>query len=148
MKTAIVALAAALALTSCAKEVALVKGEPPAVTGSLEGGPWLVEDINGGGVIDNARVDITFDPGDQDTSAVYGKSACNRFKGGWKQDGAGLVLGPLASTMMMCPPALMDTEQKFLKTLEAVRSVTFDATGAALLKAPDGRIIKIRREAK
>lgn len=137
-----------LALSACAKEAALVKGEMPALGGSLEGGPWLVEDINGGGIPDGVRVDATFEPGDHDTSVVFGASGCNRFRGGWKQSGATVKFGPLAGTMMMCEPAKMDTEGKFLKTMEAVTTVSFDATGGALLKAPDGRAIKLRRENK
>jgi heat shock protein HslJ len=137
-----------LALSGCAKEAALVKGDMPALGGSLEGGPWLVEDINGGGVPDGVRVDATFEPGDHNTSIVYGASGCNRFRGGWQQTGATVKFGPLAGTMMMCEPAKMDTESKFLKTMEAVTTVSFDASGAALLKAPDGRAIKLRREKK
>ena len=148
MKNAIIAIAVLALLAGCAKEAALVTGKQPVVAGTLEGGPWLVEDINGGGIMDNARVDLTFDPGDQNTSMVHGNSGCNRYRGSWKQDGATIKLGPLASTMMACPPALMDTEQKFLKTLEAATTVTFEATGAAILKAPDGRRLKIRRESK
>jgi heat shock protein HslJ len=79
---------------------------------------------------------------------VFGASGCNRFRGGWKQTGATVKFGPLAGTMMMCEPAKMDTESKFLKTMEAVTTVSFDTTGAALLKAPDGRSIKLRREKK
>ena len=137
----------ALAGCSATDTVRAIKGEPPPLGGSLEGGPWLVEDINGGGVPDSARLDLTFDPGDQNTSRVAGRSGCNRFTGAWQQSAANIKLGPLAGTMMACAPALMDIEQKFLKTMEAVTTVSFDATGAALLKAPDGRAIKIRREA-
>jgi heat shock protein HslJ len=137
-----------MALSGCAKEAALVKGDMPALGGSLEGGPWLVEDLNGGGIPDGVRVDATFEPGDHDTSVVFGASGCNRFRGGWKQTGATVKFGPLAGTMMMCEPAKMDTERKFLQTMEAVTTVSFDATGAALLKAPDGRAIKLRREKK
>lgn len=142
------ALAGCVAKADIEQAKTAVKGEVPVIGGSLEGGPWLAEDINGGGVPDNARIDITFDPGDGGTSAVYGRSGCNRFRGGWKQDGRSLMLGPLASTMMACPPALMDVERKFLGVLEAARTVEFDATGAAYLKAPDGRVVKLRREAK
>ena len=148
MKNAIIAIAVLALLAGCAKEAALVTGKQPVVAGTLEGGPWLVGDINGGGIMDNARVDLTFDPGDQNTSMVHGNSGCNRYRGSWKQDGATIKLGPFASTMMACPPAVMDTEQKFLKTLEAATTVTFEATGAAILKAPDGRRLKIRRESK
>ncbi|WP_439534638.1 META domain-containing protein [Polymorphobacter sp.] len=141
-------LAAALLLAACAtKDVARVmKGDPPPLAGSLEGGPWLVEDLNGGGVMDNALIDLNFDPGDQGTSRVAGRAACNRYSGSWTQTGTTVRFGPLITTKMACAPALMDMEQKFLSTLEAVTTLSFDGTGAALLKSPDGRIIKIRRE--
>lgn len=142
MKAVIIA---ALLLAGCAREVAVVKGVEPVAAGSLAGGPWIVEDINGGGVIDNARIDISFDPGSR---RVQGRSGCNRFGGGWQQDGATIRLGPLAGTRMMCPPALMDTEQKFLAALEAATLVSFDETGAAMLKSPDGRVVKLRRETR
>jgi putative lipoprotein len=123
-----------------------MKGDLPPLGGSLEGGPLLVEDVNGGGVIDNARLEMTFDPGDQNTSRVYGRSGCNRFNGSWQQNETTVKFGSLASTKMACPPALMDLERKFLTTLGAVTTLSFDGTGAALLKAPDGQAIKIRRE--
>jgi heat shock protein HslJ len=144
MRLVLIAMAA-LALAGCAKEVALAKGEMPVIAGSLEGGPWRVEDLNGGGVIDNARLEITFDPGDQGTSRVSGVSGCNRFSGRWQQNGTTITLGPLAGTRMACPPALMEIESKFLATLGAVTMVSYDATGAAFLKAPDGRVIKLRK---
>lgn len=138
-------VAATLVLAGCAREVALVKGEMPVIAGSLEGGPWQVEDLNGGGVIDNARLEMTFEPGDQGSSRVSGVSGCNRFTGRWQQNGASVALGPLAGTRMACAPALMELEGKFLATLAAVTLVSFDATGAAFLKAPDGRVVKLRK---
>jgi len=146
MRTSVIGLAALALLAGCSKAEDMVTGKEPVLGGSLEGGPWLVEDLNGGGIIDNARIDLTFEGDDAGGSVVYGKSACNRYRGAWKQNGTTVKFGPLAGTMMACPPALMDLEQKFLKTMEAVTLVSFDATGAALLKAPDGRAIKIRRE--
>lgn len=145
-------LLATLVLAGCAREVDLVtgvvKGVEPVIAGSLDGGPWLVEDLNGGGVIDNARLDLTFD---RDSAApagrVTGRSGCNRFSGAWHQTGATVRLGPLAGTRMMCPPALMALEAKFLAALEAAVQVRFDPTGAAFLEAADGRVIKMRREA-
>ena len=152
MRYAILAMTA-LALPGCAMVNAEMNDAKPAGTASpqivrLEGGPWLVEDINGGGIIDNARADVTFDTSNDARPAVYGRSGCNRYRGGWKQEGATVKIGPLAGTLMACAPALMALERKFLDTLEAVTVVNIDATGAALLKAPDGRIIKIRKETK
>lgn len=138
-----------LALAGCAsmdphvqEAKRLVRGDEPVITGTLEGGVWLVEDVNGGGVIDNARLDASFADG-----KLSGRAGCNRYNGGWKQDGATIDIGPLMSTRMACAPALMMLEQKFLAVLEAATSVSFDATGAAFLKAPDGRLVKLRREA-
>ncbi|MBC7506919.1 MAG: META domain-containing protein [Sandarakinorhabdus sp.] len=139
---------ALLALSGCAKEATLAKTERPALGGSLEGGPWLFEDVNGAGVPAGVRADITFEPGDHNTSVVFGSGGCNRFRGGWEQKGSAIKLGPLAGTMMMCEPAKMETERKVQQALEAARTVSFDATGAAFLKAPDGGVVKLRREKK
>lgn len=119
----------------------LVRGNEPVVAGNLEGGPWLVEDVNGGGVIDNARLEMTF--GDD---RVTGKAGCNNFNGAWQQDGAAVRFGPLMITRKACPPALMMLEAKLLSALEAATTVAFDATGAATLTAPDGRRVKLRRD--
>ncbi|MBC7519998.1 MAG: META domain-containing protein [Sandarakinorhabdus sp.] len=144
------AVLALLAMAGCAsadpyvKEgKRLVQGIEPVIAGTLAGGPWLVEDINGGGVIDDARVDLAFAEG-----RVSGRSGCNRFSGDWQQAAQAIKLGPLMGTRMACAPAIMVMEAKFLAALEATTTVVFDNSGAALLKAPDGRVVKIRREAK
>lgn len=152
MKFVIVAMATS-ALAGCAMVSSELNDSKPAGTSSprtatLEGGPWIVEDINGSGIIDNARADVTFDASNDGSGVVYGRTGCNRYRGGWKQDGATVKFGPLAATMMACAPAQMDLEKTFIGTLEAVTNLSFDATGAALLKAPDGRVIKMRKEAK
>ena len=135
-------------LTGCAridpylKQVKpLVRGDVPVIAGTLAGGPWLVEDINGGGVIDNARLDLTFADG-----RVSGRSGCNSYSGPWQERDGATLLGPIVSTQRGCAAALMMMEGKFIAVLEAARTVTFDETGAAFLKAPDGRVIRIRRE--
>ncbi|GGI79524.1 hypothetical protein GCM10007973_15120 [Polymorphobacter multimanifer] len=147
MRRALFGLLGAMLLASCSTSEAarLARGEPPPLGGTLVGGPWLVEDLNGGRMVASVRVDLTFDPGDAGTSRVTGRSGCNRFTGDWQQNGAAVKFGPLASTRMGCAPALMEFEGKFLTTLEAVTIVAFDASGAALLKASDGRAIKLRR---
>lgn len=122
-----------------------LSGKPPVIAGSLEG-EWQIADLNGGGPV--ARSSLAFDPGDQNTSRLSGTAGCNRFTGGWKQDGATLKLGPMASTMMACPPPAMEIERRVLAVLEAVTSVTFTADGAAILATPDGRKLTLTRPAK
>ena len=129
-------LAAALVLTGCAT---MGTGKPATLTG----GTWLVEDIDGGGIIDKVRVEIGFDA----DGKVHGNAGCNRFNGSWTQAGHIVTLGPgLATTRMMCSPVLMSTEAKVLKVLARPLAVSFDATGAAFLKAADGGSLKIRRQ--
>ncbi len=85
-------------------------------------GRWLAEDIRGGGVIDNLQsvVEIATD------GAVTGSGGCNRMRGQATISGTSITITPLASTMMACPPAIMDQEGKFMAALEAARSFRID----------------------
>ena len=139
----IVLLAALLTVAGCANEVKVVKGQELVVAGALAGGPWRVEDVNGGGVIDDARLDMTFDVTEL---KISGHAGCNSFIGPFVETGPVVKIGPLATTRKMCAPALMDLEGKLLSALQAATSVSYDTTGAATLRTPDGRRIKIRKE--
>ncbi len=119
-----------------------LSGKPPVIAGTLEGA-WLVADLNGGGA--PAGVTIQFEAGDQNTSRVTGNSGCNRFVGSWRQNGAALNLGPLASTRMACPAPIMETEQRLLAVLASVNSVTYRPSGEATLATADGRKLTLRR---
>lgn len=148
MKAAIFGLAAMAALAGCAADKPSAEMKMPPLGGSLEGGPWLVESINGANVNPAVRADLTFEPGDQNTSVVFGTGGCNRLRGGWQQTGSTIKLGPLAGTMMMCEPEKMEVEQKVMKGLEAATTVSFPGDGSAMLKAPDGGVVVLRREKK
>jgi heat shock protein HslJ len=66
---------------------------------------------------------------------ISGQAACNRYSGGVKLDDApgGLSLsGPMAVTRMMCPPPLMDWEQRYLQALESLVQYSFTAGKLAL----------------
>jgi 4a-hydroxytetrahydrobiopterin dehydratase len=62
-----------------------------------------------------AEVTIAFDEG-----AVAGKAPVNRFHGSAEGSGSDLSFGPLATTRMAGPPALMDAEYQFFAALERV----------------------------
>ncbi|WP_322994156.1 META domain-containing protein [Castellaniella sp.] len=80
-------------------------------------GSWLLEDIRGGGVIDRVRTEMTL----ESDGRISGSGGCNRIMGQGKLDGETLTIGPLAGTRMACPPAVMEQEDRFLKTLEEVK---------------------------
>lgn len=134
-------------LAACAAQraqfVQALSGQPPEIAGSLEG-DWVVADLNGGGVPDGSFT-LNFDGGDDNTSRVSGKSGCNRFMGRWQQNGRTLKLGPLGGTMMACSDEMMALEQRFLAMLDAVTQVSYTTAGAAVLSAPDGRGLTLKR---
>ena len=99
----------------------------------LAGTEWWVEDIEQAGVVDNVHTTIAF-PG---PGQVAGDGGCNRYKGSVEFDGAAVKFGPLASTMKMCPPALMDQERKFHQAMTRVVSWEV-ASDTGLLHLKDG----------
>jgi putative lipoprotein len=90
-------------------------------------GAWLLEDIGGTGVIDNAQATLEFpEPG-----RAAGRGSCNQFSGSVTVTGSALAFGPLASTQMACAPAVMDQESRYLKALQAAERYALE--GAYLL---------------
>jgi putative lipoprotein len=108
---------------------------------ALLGSEWLAEDIRGGGVLDRIQSTVMFG----DDQAAYGSGGCNRFRGSATVSGQDLRFGPLASTMMACPPAVMDQERKFLDALEATRSYRFEGPFLYFLDAGGARLIKFTK---
>jgi heat shock protein HslJ len=107
-------------------------GEPLSL---LTGRGWIIEDLDGGGIIDRSRITLGFSGED---SRAYGLGSCNRFTGGFTLTGEGLSFTHPAATMMACAPAVMAQEQKFFRILQAVTSFNIDATGALILSGSGG----------
>ena len=95
---------------------------PPAA--SLAGTSWELVAFTGS---DGSKIEpdersnytLTFQP----DGIVVARIDCNRGRGSWKSDQPGqLVLGPLASTRMMCPPGSM--HDRVAADFGAVRAYT------------------------
>ncbi len=105
---------------------------------ALSGVTWFAEDIGGAGVVDNVRSTLSLD----ETGKVSGSGGCNRLAGTAKIDGTAIAFSALATTRMMCPPAVMDQETKFLSALARARTFSvqdadlklFDESGAELVR--------------
>jgi heat shock protein HslJ len=85
------------------------------VSFSLSNSEWLLEDLGGSGVLDNIQATLAF----QDAGKAVGNGSCNRFFGSAEINGDAIKLGPLASSRMACPEAVMNQETKYLKALQA-----------------------------
>jgi heat shock protein HslJ len=103
----------------------------------LTGPDWVVEDIGGRGIVDRSRVTIAFLP----DGRAAGTAGCNRYFTSYTLTGEGIGFDPAGSSMMMCADALMTQERRFLEALEAAAAFDIDATGALLLKGPDGTVL-------
>jgi putative lipoprotein len=101
------------------------------------GATWLVEDIGGRGVIDNAQTTLRIDA----DGKVSGSTGCNRYFGKAILDGATLRFGPLATTYRACPPALADQERKFLAALKEARTARHDAMGRLQILTGKGKAL-------
>lgn len=107
----------------------------------LTGAEWVVEDINGAGVIDDARASLSFG----EDGSLGGSGTCNRYGASYKVSGDQMTISNPAATLRACAPALMDQERKFFDTLAKVSRYTIDETGALVLTTPDGGRILARR---
>jgi heat shock protein HslJ len=61
---------------------------------------------------------------------IAGRAACNRYTGGvtaGEKPGDLSLSGPLAVTRMMCPPPLMEWEQRYTQALEGLARYSFVA---------------------
>lgn len=109
---------------------------PPAP--AAPAGSWLAEDIGGRGVIDSTRSTLELEP----DGAVSGFGACNRYRGKATVSGNAIRFGPMASTRMACPPAVMAQEQAFLAALDGARSWRADpARGRLQLLDGSGAVL-------
>ena len=109
----------------------------------LLGAEWLIEDIAGGGVVADSQASLQF----LAEGRLAGNASCNRLIGSYTRDGAGLSVKLVGTTMMACPPALMQQEQALLKILPDVARYLIDASGTLVLSSGDGKaVVRARRK--
>jgi heat shock protein HslJ len=84
---------------------------------------WVLEDLGGSSVVEDALSTIRFD----DAGRVMGSGACNRFNGPYVLDGDQLTIGPLASTRRACESAISIQESRYLQAIEATERAEVSA---------------------
>jgi putative lipoprotein len=86
-----------------------------APSAGLVGTRWLLEDLGGAGVIDEASATLEFpEPGE-----VEGSGSCNRFFGTVSIDGNAISIGPLGTTRMACAEAVAMQEVSYIRALQS-----------------------------
>ncbi|MBW4469809.1 MAG: META domain-containing protein [Stenomitos rutilans HA7619-LM2] len=83
---------------------------------------WLLEDLNGTGVVDNLQTTLQFDGRDR----LSGQGGCNRYMAQAHLMGRRFTVGAIASTKRLCPPAVMDQENRYFQALQNAERVTLE----------------------
>lgn len=98
--------------------------------GAIEGRRWklaAVEGIGADPAAAGAPFTLRFQGG-----RLEGFGGCNSFAGGYTLDGASLVIGPLAGTMMACPQPAMAVETEVMRALAGTFRVEASGPGMKL----------------
>jgi heat shock protein HslJ/membrane-bound inhibitor of C-type lysozyme len=114
-------------------------GDPAAL---LQGEKWVVEDLNGRGIIDRSRMTVRFEP----DGRVSGKASCNKYSATYSLTGEGLTVSEAAVTRRACAESLMNQEREFLGLLRDIRRFSMSPDGSLILLTDNQRTIKARRE--
>jgi heat shock protein HslJ/membrane-bound inhibitor of C-type lysozyme len=114
-------------------------GDPAAL---LQGAKWVVEDLNGRGIVDRSRMTLRFGS----DGRVSGRASCNKYSGTYLLTGEALTVSQAATTRKACAESLMSQEDEFLGLLRGVRRFSISPDGALILHTGDRRTIKARRK--
>ncbi|WNJ19525.1 META domain-containing protein [Pontibacter sp. G13] len=76
---------------------------------------------------------------------VAGSAGCNRYFSSYTASGGTLSLGPAGATRKMCPPEIMEVEDKFLKDLESLTGYELEQ-GQLILTTEAGMAWRLERQ--
>jgi heat shock protein HslJ len=145
--TIILAAAAFVSLISCTSSPSRPPAEatptyrtPEAAT--LAGTEWLLEDLSGSGVIDDAQATLSFIEGGR----IAGNGSCNRFSGSAEIKSGRIRVGMLAMTRMSCPPAVDDQETKYMQALQSADRIALDGPNLLLFSPGKEKPLRFSRK--
>jgi len=121
-RLAVLLMAAALAACSTDKRHNADNREAPTLQ---VGSSWQVEWLGERPLIDDSHLSLTL----TEEGRAYGDGGCNRWLSGYELQGNTLKFTAPASTLMACPEALMEQEQRFHQMLSQVTRWDFSEKG-------------------
>lgn len=122
----------------------------------LKGQQWLVEDLFGGGVIDNSHITVLInktenaaDIGNEKKFRVSGTGGCNRYTSTAiiDEENKKIRFEPPAMTFIACTKAISMQENRFIDMLTKAKSYALDDVGRLFFKNEQdediGRLVPI-----
>ncbi len=139
-------------LLALVASVALVSADQPAASpaaqaaGTLEGPRWVLVSYAGQ---DGKTIQAI--PGTETTAqfangTVSGSAGCNRYNAPYTVDGNKIQIGLGMSTMMACPPPIMDQEAAYLANLQAAASYKIAGDQLTLANAKGSTVLTFKAE--
>ena len=152
MKKRFYLIGALVLLLALVASVALVSAAQPAASpaaqaaGTLEGPRWVLVSYAGQ---DGKTIQAI--PGTETTAqfangTVSGSAGCNRYNAPYTVDGNKIQIGLGMSTMMACPPPIMDQEAAYLANLQAAASYKIAGDQLTLANAKGSTVLTFKAE--
>lgn len=106
----------------------------------LAGSDWLVVELAGEAVADEAPVTLGFSEPD----GFHGR-ACNSYGGTYTLDGGAIAFGDAAATLMACQEPMASREQSLFRAFEQARQASIDAGGQLVIADGGGAPLLLAR---
>jgi len=105
----------------------------------LEGTAWELTTLNNGENAMVSAVPDTYVSANFNQGEINGSAGCNNYFGSYQATDDTISIGPLASTMMLCPEPVNEQERLFLAALESAATYQVIANRLELINA-DGAL--------
>ena len=83
---------------------------------------WALEEIDGRAVVDRVQSTLRF----QENDRIVGWGGCNRYYAAVRSGFNYFEVGPIGSTRRICPPVVMEQEERFFAALQKARGIRME----------------------
>lgn len=101
-----------------------VDPEAASASGDLAGSSWVLEDLNGAGVVEGTHVTLDF----AEKGRATGNGSCNRYFSTVEISGTSIRFGAVGATRMACATPVSLQEVKYFEALEAAHRFTVEGS--------------------
>lgn len=107
----------------------------------LRGTGWQLVSIEGETIHENSNITLYFDQ----EGNIGGSGGCNRYSGRYTVDEDGIIVEPIASTLMMCDDEeVVQQEQAYLEALSMISALQINENDELVISTGDGQELIFR----
>ena len=102
---------------------------------------WVLEEIDGSAVIDRVQSTLRFQGNDR----IVGWGGCNRYFATVRSGFNFFEVSPIGSTRRICPPVVVDQEERFFAALQKARSIRMEGANLVIDSEATEKPLKFAR---